>query len=81
MAEGYRESVAGANRPGNQEVHLRTGANNSRISSLSLMKLDIRQSDGFNVGGTAEVFSSLNLGLGDFLILSRIMEQVGCNRD
>jgi len=46
-----------------------TGVNNSRISSLSLIKLDVRYNNcGINVGGTAEEFSSLNLELGDFVI-------------
>jgi len=45
-----------------------TRVNNSRISSLPLIKLDARIHIGINVGGTAEVFSSLNLELGDFVI-------------
>ena len=49
-----------------------TRVNNSRISSLSLIKLDVRFIKiGINVGGTAEVFSSLNLELGDFVIFAR----------
>lgn len=47
-----------------------TRVNNSRISSLPLIKLDARIHIGINVGGTAEVFSSLNLELGDFVIFS-----------
>ena len=44
-----------------------TRVNNSRISSLPLIKLDVHfLVIGINVGGTAEVFSSLNLVLGDF---------------
>jgi len=46
-----------------------TRVNSSRISSLPLIKLDACiKNIGINVGGTAEVFSSLNLVLGDFII-------------
>ena len=45
-----------------------TGVNSSRISSLPLNKLDARFHIGINVGGTAEMFSSLNLELRDFVI-------------
>lgn len=49
-----------------------TRVNNSRISPLPLIKLDVRfHNMGINVGGTAEVFSSLNLELGDFVISAR----------
>jgi len=68
LGVGCRESVKGENRPRSQEVHLMTRVNNSRISSLPLIKLDARIHIGINVGGTAEVFSSLNLELGDFVI-------------
>jgi len=53
-----------------------TRVNNSRISPLLLIKLDVRfHNIGINVGGTAEVFSSLNLVLGDFVIL--MIEAIG----
>jgi len=53
-----------------------TRANNSRSSSLSLKsRMSVSKDNGVNVGGTAEMFSSLNLGLGDFLVLQRVCNE------
>lgn len=69
MAESSRESVAGENRTESQEVHLMTGVKSSRFSPLTLVKLDVSyDKTDINVGGTAEIFSSLNLWVEGFVV-------------
>lgn len=72
MENGSRESVEGANRPRTQGVTPQDQSQNLSdqpvIAVLSWMLVDGMQS--INVGGTAELFSSLNLRLGDFCVLA-----------
>ncbi|HEY8911070.1 MAG TPA: hypothetical protein VIM51_12445 [Desulfosporosinus sp.] len=47
-----------------------TRVKNSRVSSLALNEAGCPFIDNdINVGGTAELFSSLNLGLGDLFVV------------